>query len=91
VRKVTDRDCEFWLARYQHHYAPSVVNNTIATLRAIFQEAISTRARFNNPAAGLARIKLRPKRLDLPSREQFLRFVEEIRTAGAGSLRIARI
>jgi hypothetical protein len=62
---------------------PSVVNNAIATLRAIFQEAISTGARFNNPAAGLARIKLRPKRLDLPSREQFLRFVEEIRTAGA--------
>src|SRR6266567_8355288 len=25
VRKVTDRDCEFWLARYQQEYAPSVV------------------------------------------------------------------
>jgi integrase len=83
VRKVTDRDCEWWLGRYQHQYAPSVVNNAIATLRGIFQEAISTGARFNNPAAGLARVKLRPKRLDLPSRQQFLRFVEEIRTAGA--------
>jgi len=83
VRKVTDRDCEFWLARYQQEYAPSVVNNAIATLRAIFQEAISTGARFNNPAAGLSRVKIRQKRLELPSREQFLRFVEEIRTAGA--------
>ena len=83
VRKVTDRDCESWLFRYQHRYAPTVVNNAIATLRAIFQEAISSGARFNNPAAELARVKIRQKRLDLPSREQFLRFVEEIRTAGA--------
>jgi integrase len=83
VRKVTDRDREFWLARYQHQYAPTAVNNAIATLRAIFQEAISTGARFNSPAAGLARVKLRSKRLDLLSGEQFLRFVQEIRTAGA--------
>ena len=83
VRKVTGRDCEWWLARYQQEYAPSVVNNAIATLRAIFQEAVSTGARFNNPAAGLSRVKIRQKRLELPSREQFLRFVEEIRTAGA--------
>jgi hypothetical protein len=54
VRKVTDRDCESWLARYQHQYAPSVVNNAIATLRAIFQEAISTEARFNNPGCGIS-------------------------------------
>lgn len=83
VRKVSPRDCESWLARYQQQYAPSVVNNAIATLRAIFQETIGTGARFNNPAAELARVKLRQKRLDLPSRDQFLRFVEEIRTAGA--------
>ena len=49
----------------------------------MFDEAISTGARFNNPAAGLSRVKVRAKRLALPSREEFLRFVEEIRTAGA--------
>lgn len=83
VRKVTERDCETWLSRYQQQYAPTVVNNSIGTLRAVFDEAISTGARFNNPAAGLSRVKVRPKRLALPSREEFLRFVEEIRTAGA--------
>jgi hypothetical protein len=46
-------------------------------------EAISTGARFNNPAAALSRIKVRQKQLDLPSRDEFLKFVEEIRTAGA--------
>lgn len=83
VRKVTERDCEAWLAAYAKKYAPSVVNNSIATLRAIFQEAIGAGARFNDPAAGLSRVRVRPKHLELPSREEFLRFVETIRTAGA--------
>ncbi len=83
VRKITDRDCENWLTKYQQQYAPTVVNNSIGTLRAVFDEAISTGARFNNPAAGLSRVKVRQKRLALPSREEFLRFVDEIRTAGA--------
>jgi integrase len=83
VRKITDRDCENWLTKYQQQYAPTVVNNSIGTLRAVFDEAISTGARFNNPADGLSRVKVRQKRLALPSREEFLRFVEEIRGAGA--------
>jgi integrase len=83
VRKVTQRDCEAWLSRYQQQYSASVVNNSIGTLRAIFDEAIRTGARFNNPAAGLARMKVRQKRLELPSREEFLKFVHVIRSAGA--------
>ena len=80
VRKVAQRDCEAWLSRYQQRYSASVVNNSIG---AIFEEAIRTGARFNNPAAGLSRVKVRQKRLNLPSRGEFLRFVDEIRTAGA--------
>jgi hypothetical protein len=40
VRKVSPRDCELWLSRYQQRYSPSVINNSIGTLRAIFDEAI---------------------------------------------------
>src|ERR1700730_11145598 len=83
VRKVSQRDCENWLTRYQQRYSPTVVNNSIGTLRAVFDEAISTGARFNNPADGLSRMKVRQKQLELPSRDEFLRFVDEIRTAGA--------
>jgi integrase len=83
IRKVSERDCEEWLANYQKHYAPTVVNNSIAILREVFQEAIRAGARFNNPAATLSRVRVYAKRLELPSREQFLRFVEEIRIAGA--------
>jgi integrase len=83
VRKGTQRDFEIWLSRCQRRYSASVVNNSIGTLRAIFDEAIRTGARFNNPAAGLSRMKVRQKRLELPSREEFLKFVEVIRSAGA--------
>jgi integrase len=83
VRKVSPHDCELWLSRYQQRYSPSVVNNSIGTLRAILDEAIRNGARFNNPAAGLSRVKVRHKRLDLPSREEFLKFVDVIRNAGA--------
>src|SRR4029077_7691810 len=39
VRKVSPRDCELWLSRYQQRYSPSVINNSIGTFRAIFDEA----------------------------------------------------
>lgn len=29
VRKVSERDCQDWLTRFQRQYAPSVVNNGI--------------------------------------------------------------
>ncbi|MBA3649913.1 MAG: hypothetical protein H0W66_00155 [Chthoniobacterales bacterium] len=60
-----------------------MANNSIGTLRGIFDEAIRTGERFDNPAAELSRVRVRAKRLELRSREEFLRFVEEIRTAGA--------
>jgi integrase len=83
VRKVSERDCQDWLVRFQKLYAPSVVNNAIGTLRGVFSEAVDSGARFGNPAENLSRVRIRAKRLELPSREEFLRFVEEIRTAGA--------
>jgi hypothetical protein len=39
VRKVSERNCEDWLIRFQQQYAPTVVNNSIGTLRAVFDEA----------------------------------------------------
>ena len=55
VRKVSERDCEEWLGKDQRNYAPTVIDNSIGTLRAVFDEAVSAGARFNNPAADLSR------------------------------------
>jgi integrase len=83
VRAITDRQCADWFRIFQTRFAPSVVNNSIGTLRAIFDEAIDRGARFSNPAARLKRLRVRQKALILPSREQFLSFVEAIEAAGA--------
>jgi integrase len=83
ARKISKRDCEKWLDRFHKKYAASVVNNCIGTMRAVFEIVVKAGVRFDNPAARLQRSKIRQKRLDLPSREQFAKFVESIRTAGA--------
>lgn len=83
IKKVSERDCQEWLTGYQKRYAPTVVNNSVGTLRAIFEEAVSAGTRFSNPAADLTRVKVVAKQLELPSRDEFLRFVEAIRRAGA--------
>jgi integrase len=60
-----------------------VVNNSIGTLRAIFDEAMERGARFSNPAMRLKRVPMRQRPLALPARAQFLDFVGAIRGAGA--------
>ena len=83
VRQITETDCKEWLVRYRQHYAPSVVNNSIGVLRAIFQEAVDVGARVGNPAAALKRSKVRPKKLKLPSRHEFPKFLQTIETGGS--------
>ena len=83
IRKISNRECVQWFGRFQHKYAPSVVNNTISTLRAIFAEAIAAGTRFSNPASDLKRVRLRSKKMTLPSRQQFLQFVGAIELAGS--------
>ena len=84
IRKVTERDCQKWAANFQKLYASTVVNNTIGTLRAIFQEAVDAGARFENPARDLKKVKVRKKHLHLPSKDQFEQFVQVIESSGAG-------
>lgn len=68
MRQISETECKEWLVRYRQHYAPSVVNNSIEALRAIFKEAVEAGARIGNPATVLKRAKVRAKKLKLPSR-----------------------
>lgn len=83
IRKISERECKEWLTRFQRLYAPTVVNNSIGTLRAIFKIGVEAGARFDNPTEHLEKVRVRPKKLALPSKEQFESFVEAIAIAGA--------
>ncbi len=83
VRKISERQCEHWAEKFAQNYSAGVYNNTVGTLRHVFEIAIADGARYGNPAAKIAKTKVRPKVLKLPEQGQFLKLIETIETAGA--------
>ncbi len=79
VRKVSKRDVEAWSGRFSSAYSPTVYNNTLDTLREFFRIAESAGAVHGNAASEVARATVLQKTLVLPTRPQFLAFVESIR------------
>jgi hypothetical protein len=65
-----------------------VVNKSIEILRAVFQEAAEVGARSGNPAMVLKRSKARPKKIKLPSRQEFPQCVATIETGGTVNMRV---
>jgi len=83
VRRVTPNACREWAARYAKIACSTRYNNSLALLRHIMDLAIETGVIFANPATGLDRKSIRPKKLELPTRAQFAAFIAEMR-AGHG-------
>lgn len=82
VRKVSFEDCERWANTYSKQVSPTRFNNTLDTLRYVLDEALKCHARQDNPALKVGRCSVRQKNLVLPSRSNFLKFIESIQTAG---------
>jgi integrase len=97
-RDISEAQCLEWAKRFStmktvrgHNQkkeretttSPTRYNNTVDTLRHIFEEAIEGGLIFENPATNIEKLKPRAKRLVLPSREQFRKLVSEIRSSGA--------
>lgn len=83
VRKISERDCQFWAAKFASDYSAGVFNNTVGTLRHVFDVAIASGARYGNPAMAIKKAKVRQKNLTLPEHGQFLKLVEKVRHAGS--------
>jgi integrase len=83
LRRITKTDCKEWARRFRKVASPTRYNNTIAGLRHVFDVAIEAGIIYGNPAAKLERVPVRAKQLTLPTREQFLKLVESVESAGA--------
>ena len=81
VRKISERDCLHWATGFGKRYSPSVFNNTVGTLRQVFNVAVSEGARYGNPAMTIKKAKIRQKALQLPEHREFLRIVETMKNA----------
>ena len=84
VRKVSKQECLTWAAGYAEKAAPSNFNNTIGTLRLIFEIAVEAGALYDNPARFIKRLRVRSKKLQLPSHSQFLALVETVEKSDGG-------
>lgn len=84
VSRITKHDCLEWASSFAGTYSPSVFNNTVGSLRHIIDIAISSGARYGNPASAIKKARIKAKILTLPEPNQFTRFVEEMESAGGG-------
>ena len=84
VGRISKSDCLAWAARFGETAAPSNFNNTVGTVRMIFDISIEAGARYDNPARHIKRKRITQKLLQLPTQEQFVKLVETIRNSDGG-------
>ena len=77
IRRITRQDCLNWA----HAYQSSAINfnKTVQTIKKIFDIAIESGIRYDNPAGAIKTMKIRVEPLHLPSRDQFAKIINEIR------------
>ena len=79
IRRLTPAACRDWAARYAKTASSSRYNNSLSLLRHVINVAIESGVVYTNPAIGLDRKTVRGKRLELPTRAQFVEFIAEMR------------
>lgn len=82
---VSERDCRYWAAEYQAKFSETLYNNTVDTLRHLFDLAIDRGFIARNPTAAIQKVKVPQRKLELPSSEQFRQIVQYMRDSGAAT------
>src|SRR6266404_4830788 len=82
VRQINRHDCQEWARKFSQNCSPIAFNNTIGTLRMILDICVEAGARYDNPARGLKRKRVLLRPPELPSQENFTKFVTTIENSG---------
>lgn len=86
-RKLADisaSECERWASGYAKTIHPTRFNNTVASMRHIFDLAIEHGIVHDNPAADIKKLRITGKKLVLPSKGKFEALVKSMEEAGGG-------
>jgi integrase len=83
--RVTETECREWAAKYQAKFSETLYNNTVDSLRHIFELARERGLIANNPAEAIQKIKVPIKKLELPSTKEFHQLVKTIRGSGSAT------
>jgi integrase len=81
--QISEDACLRWARAYHKEVHPTRFNITVDTMRKVFGLAIETGLTNRNPALKITKLKVSPKKLTLPSREQFHAIIDAIRSTGA--------
>jgi integrase len=86
VKRITKFECLEWRSRFGKKYSPTVTNGTLSILRRVFDLAVDSGARYDNPARDkdVKRARVRRKELQLPEPDQFIALVSHVRGNGSG-------
>jgi integrase len=79
IRKITQADCKKWAAAYAKEASSTRYNNTLSILRHVLNVAIEAGVIYSNPAAIVQRVKVRGKRISLPTTGKFNALIDEMR------------
>ncbi len=83
IREIRESDCLRWAATYSGKVQGTRFNNTVGTLRAIFELGLKNGLLADNPARSIRKVRVSGKRLRLPSAEQFADILVNIESSGA--------
>ena len=84
IGKIHKSDCEAWADRFGKAASPTAFNNTVGTLRMILDIGVELGARYDNPARLVSKHQVRLKKLELPSKQQFIDLIKAIETTDGG-------
>ena len=87
IGKITKADCEAWARKFGQKSSAQAFNNTVGTLRMVFEISVKAGARYDNPAKSIEKHIIRPKNLTLPTQQQFLDLVKAVEAVGVGRTR----
>ena len=82
LNKLTKHELQDWAERYKAGASATRFNAALSIMRRIFKVGLDNGAIFRDPTQDIKRSRVRLKKLDLPTRDQFLAIVESIRSAG---------
>jgi len=82
MNKLTKHELQEWAGRYKAEASATRFNAALSIMRRIFKVGLDAGAIFRDPTQDIKRSRVRLKKLDLPTRDQFLAMVECIRSAG---------
>jgi len=85
IARISATDCLEWSVNSARQTSSSSHNHTVSILRKVFEIAIQSGARYDNPALAAQRTKeLTRKNIALPGFAQFHQMVAEVRASGSG-------